>query len=181
MLTSTSKRPSRGTACNSQVVTTTCASSWLGRYRYGLFLFRLLPLSLIAVGVPASAANSGTVVGNPLFTPGMFGNAPTFEFARYITLPDFSTALGSSYTEVLWVKRSSVPNGIEVLTAIGGTSSFQRSWVGIQVTGHLVFHSYGSAQLGSGVTVTDGAWHQVMLVYTPTTMTAYVDHNKGAL
>ncbi len=139
-------------------------------------------LCFVALSAPAYAANNnGTLTGNPLFSAGLFGNAATFEYGRYAVLPDFSASLGNSYTEVLWFKRSSIPLGIEVLTASGGTGGFQSSWVGIQTTGHLVYQGYGSSQVDSGVTVTDGAWHQVMVVYTPSAVTAYIDHNLGGV
>lgn len=136
---------------------------------------------LVLASLSAHAANNGVIHGNLPFTAGAFGNAGAFQSGAYITLPDFSSALGSTFTEVFRVRRSSVPWGIEVLTASGGSASFQTSWVAIQVSGHLVFQGNGFREVDSGVTITDGAWHRVMLVYTPTTVTAYVDGSSGVV
>lgn len=146
-----------------------------------LLRLRMLSIAPLVLATPALAADNGSIVGNLPFSPGVFGTAPTFQAGTYIALPDFSASLGSTYTEVLWIKRSVTPWGIEVLTANGGTSSSQSTWVAIQVSGHLVFHGNGGQEVDSGVTVVDGAWHQVMLVYTPTTVTAYIDHDRGGV
>lgn len=137
----------------------------------------LSPLALLAL--PAFAQHNASVASVATYTTGKFGQALTgFTNDGATTITDFSASLSNSYSVVVTFKQAAPNGNVGILLGAGGASSaaIPATWLGIQAAGNFVSVPYGGQQIDSGVNVADGAFHQLMAVYTTTTETIYIDH-----
>jgi lysophospholipase L1-like esterase len=134
---------------------------------------KILVLATLVSACPALAL----AAGNSLAMTGSGYDFTTSKFPNGALSGGFGTvaltqAASSSYTWEAWVKLSAAPG--QPIVAIGsGTSGF----LGANAQGQEVCNVYNGTTYITGPSITDGNWHLIDLVGTPSGFSCYLDGN----
>src|SRR3989338_8570326 len=122
--------------------------------------------------------NGGTLMGNPAFTKGRFGNAISLNgsgaWVNYTLQNDMIRASTDKFTEELWFKWSGDTGNIEPIL------SQERTHIGIGngnegTTNNKLFTYIGGSALNGATTLSTGTWYSAAVTYDNTQVILYLN------
>jgi len=100
----------------------------------------------------------GTLVGNPSFGPGVYGQAIEFDGDDYVTIEGYKGTEGrSAYSFTAWIKTTNGDN--RTIVAWGSTGGGNRSE--LRILNDIIRWNAGNGNVEANTSPTDGEWHHI--------------------
>jgi len=100
----------------------------------------------------------GTLNGDPIFGPGVYGQALEFDGDDYVTIDGYQGVLGTSaWSVALWIKTTDGDN--KAIVCWGSTGGGNRSE--LRILNDVIRWNTGTGNIEANTSPTDGEWHHI--------------------